>query len=71
MIGQNVWMQRLLSKFYIFDFAKAFNVVAVPKLIIKLQHYGFGGLLLSCIISFLKDRIQKVKVGTCSQVIYQ
>jgi len=49
-----------------FDFAKAFDDVSVPKLIIKLQHYGYGGLLPSCIISFLKIRLQKVKVGTCS-----
>ena len=48
-----------------FDFAKAFDVVSVPKLMYKLKNYGIGGLLLSCIESFLTGRFQKVKVGNC------
>jgi len=38
------------------DFAKAFDVVSVPKLIIKLKNYGINGLLLFCIESFLNER---------------
>ena len=47
------------------DFAKAFDIVSVPKLIFKLRHYGIGGLMLKTIMSFLSDRYQKVKVGKC------
>ncbi len=45
------------------DFAKAFDSVSIPKLLLKLKSFGIQGLLLSCIESFLTDRHQRVKVG--------
>jgi len=51
-----------VEKLYV-DFAKAFDVVSVHKLIIKLKHYGIRGSLISGVISFLSNRFQKVKVG--------
>src|SRR5207245_2100737 len=37
------------------DFAKAFDLVSIPKLIIKLTSFGITGNLLSCLKSFLID----------------
>ena len=45
------------------DFAKAFDVVSLPKLLHKLSNFGIGGKLLTCIKSFLTGRSQRVKVG--------
>ena len=45
------------------DFAKAFDVVSLPKLIYKLSNFGIEGPLLACIKSFLYDRSQRVKIG--------
>ena len=50
------------------DFAKAFDSVVHSKLIIKLQSFGLGGLLLQWIANFLKGRQQKTVVGrSCSR----
>jgi len=46
------------------DFAKAFDVVSIPKLLLKLEKFGIGGLVLSCITSFLTGRSQRVKLGS-------
>jgi len=46
------------------DFAKAFDVVSVPKLLYKLENYGIQGLLLACIKSFLINRFQCVRVNS-------
>src|SRR5207245_1993760 len=46
------------------DFSKAFDLVSVPKLVIKLKSYGIAGNLLSCLKSFLSLRSQKVRIGS-------
>ena len=46
------------------DIAKAFDSVSHPKLIEKLQNYGFSGQLLAWIVDFLSNRTQIVKVQT-------
>lgn len=46
-----------------FDFAKAFDRVSIPKLLLKLNNAGVTGRLLSCIKSFLTNRVQSVRVG--------
>src|SRR5207245_10805050 len=46
------------------DFSKAFDLVSIPKLVSKLESYGIVGKLLSCLKSFLTQRIQKVRIGT-------
>jgi len=56
----NVWNQNMDKRSdtlvpYI-DFAKAFDSVSIPKLLLKLSHLGIGGKLLSCIHSFLSNR---------------
>ena len=43
-----------------FDFTKAFDSVSHPKLIHKLQAYGFCGRLLCVLSDFLCDRTQRV-----------
>ena len=43
-----------------FDFAKAFDTVIHPKLIHKLQAYGFCDNLLDVLHAFLRDRVQRV-----------
>jgi len=43
-----------------FDFAKAFDTVSHPKLVQKLQAYGFSGGLLRILSDFLCDRLQRV-----------
>ena len=51
------------------DFAKAFDTVSHPKLLIKLKSYGISGNLLAWIESFLSNRTQQTKIGHClSQV---
>ena len=44
------------------DFSKAFDKVPHQRLLLKLQHYGIRGHLLSWIESFLTGRSQKVLV---------
>ena len=44
------------------DFSKAFDKVPHQRLLLKLNHYGIRGSLLSWIESFLTDRSQKVLV---------
>ena len=46
------------------DFAKAFDTVSHPKLLHKLQSYGISGNILKWFTSFLKNRKQRVKIGT-------
>ena len=43
-----------------FDFTKAFDSVSHPKLLHKLQAYGFCGDLLRILANFLQDRTQRV-----------
>jgi len=43
-----------------FDFAKAFDSVSHPKLVHKLQAYGFSGDLLHILSDFLCDHLQRV-----------
>ena len=63
----NDWTLALDNKKFVkilyVDFAKAFDVVSVPKLMYKLGKYGIKGLLFSCIESFLTNRSQRVSVG--------
>src|ERR1043165_5205028 len=63
----NDWTLALDNKKFVkilyVDFAKAFDVVSVPKLMYKLGKYGIKGLLFSCIESFLTNRSQRVCVG--------
>ena len=63
----NDWTSSLEKKFSIkilyIDFAKAFDTVSIPKLLIKLRSFGIDGPLFLCIKSFLTNRVQKVKVG--------
>jgi hypothetical protein len=63
----NDWTQLLdnssVVKIVYSDFAKAFDVVSLPKLLHKLSNFGIGGKLLTCIKSFLTGRSQRVKVG--------
>ena len=44
------------------DFQKAFDKVSVVKLLHKIETWGIGGKLKSCIASFLTNRSQRVKV---------
>jgi ribonuclease P/MRP protein subunit RPP40 len=44
------------------DFRKAFDTVSHPKLISKLESYGFSGFLLHWLKAFLSNRSQSVKV---------
>ena len=46
------------------DFARAFDSVSHPKLMIKLQGYGVKGNLLFWIGAFLSNRTQSVRVGS-------
>ena len=46
------------------DFARAFDFVSHPKLIIKLQSYGINGNLLFWIQAFLSNQTQAVRVGS-------
>ena len=48
-----------------FDFAKAFDSVPHQRLLSKLSSYGFSGLLLQWIRSFLLERQQIVRVNGC------
>jgi len=45
------------------DFSKAFDSVPHERLILKLKSYGITGFVLQWIESFLKDRVQRVRVG--------
>jgi len=45
------------------DIARAFDSVSVPKLLYKLSSLGIRDPLLSCIKSFLENRLQRVIVG--------
>ena len=47
------------------DFCKAFDSVVHTKLLCKLKAYGINGLLLRWITSFLNNRTQSVRVGSC------
>ena len=60
------WIASLDSKkstdiIYI-DFAKPFDSISHPKLILKLKSYGVRGKLLSWITAWLSDRTQSVKI---------
>ena len=44
------------------DFAKAFDKVSHPHLLLKLQHYGIKGQLLKWISDFLTTRRQRVVI---------
>lgn len=46
------------------DYAKAFDSVSHPKLLLKLAGYGLSGNLLTWCTSFLSGRSQRVKVGS-------
>ena len=45
------------------DFAKAFDTVSIPKLLLKMSAYGIKNQLLSWMTEFLSDRIMRVKVN--------
>ena len=45
------------------DFAKAFDTVSHPKLLMKLKAVGFGGKLIKWISCFLTNRSQRVKMN--------
>ena len=66
----NDWTSSLDNKRFVkilyVDFAKAFDVVSIPKLMYKLKKFGITGLLYSCIESFLTNRVQQVKVGNAT-----
>ena len=47
------------------DFAKAFDSVVHKKLLAKLKCYGIVSMLLNWIESFLTNRFQAVRVGSC------
>ena len=47
------------------DFVKAFDSVVHKQLFAKLRCYGIGGMLLQWIESFLSNRLQAVRVGSC------
>ena len=44
------------------DFAKAFDIVSYPQLLLKLQHYGIKGQLLEWISDFLTTKRQRVVI---------
>ena len=54
--------KRIGSVIYI-DFARAFDTVSHPKLLLKLQAYGITGNLLKFVSDFLDNRSQKTRVG--------
>ena len=45
------------------DFSKAFDSVNHPKLVNKIKQYGLSHSIITCIVSFLTDRSQYIKVG--------
>ena len=45
------------------DFRKAFDSVPHERLLLKMQTYGITGNVLRWVEAFLKDRVQKVRVG--------
>ena len=45
------------------DFAKAFDKVSHPKLLLKLAAYGLGPIIVNWIKSFLNNRRQRVVIG--------
>ena len=45
------------------DFKKAFDTVPHERLLIKLAAYGISGQLLNWMQGFLKNRVQRVRVG--------
>ena len=47
------------------DFAKAFDTVCNPKLILKLKAYGMAPQILKWLSSFLNGRSQCVYIGNC------
>jgi hypothetical protein len=47
-----------------FDFAKAFDAVSHPLLLVKLSKYGFGKYLISWVTDFLCKREQYVSIGS-------
>ena len=55
--------QKQSVKVLFVDFEKAFDKVSIPKLIHKLESIGITGMLLKCIISFLTNRLQSVKIA--------
>ena len=44
---------KMTVKILYVDFVKAFDVVSIPKLIIKLEHYGICGLYYHVLLHFL------------------
>jgi hypothetical protein len=54
--------KRIGSVIYI-DFARAFDTVSHPKLLLKLQAYGITGNLLKFVADFLDNRSQQTRVG--------
>jgi len=63
----NQWTENLDSKIDTIvahvDYARAFDSVSLPKLIYKLEKAGIAENLLSCIISMLSGRSQRIKIG--------
>ena len=66
----NQWTENFDSKIDILiihhahvDYTRAFDSVPLPKLVYKLEKAGIAGNLLSCIISLLDGRSQRVKIG--------
>ena len=47
------------------DFSKAFDSVSHPKLLLKLENFGFRGKILKFLENFLKNRSQQVKINNC------
>nr|XP_012565183.1 uncharacterized protein LOC105849358 [Hydra vulgaris] len=45
------------------DFAKAFDTVPHKRLLVRLNAYGFDGLLLKWIAAFLENRRQRIVQG--------
>ena len=45
------------------DFSKAFDSVPHERLLLKMQTYGIAGNVLTWVEGFLKDRVQRVRVG--------
>jgi len=66
----NDWTSSLDQKHFVkvlyFDYAKAFDVVSIPKLMFKLSKLGIKSQLYSCINSFLTNRTQRVMVGNAT-----
>ena len=55
--------KRLINMLLFIDYRKAFDLVDVNLLLLKLFHYGFNNNAISLISNYFSDRTQQTKIG--------